>query len=289
MNPMDLHPEALFDAMRVGGLSAVQRARLEAHCAQCPACLFELRWLDTQLGAATPSADDRAYGEAAFDRVLRTTKPAPRARARPARWLLRWGVGSLLLGAGFGAVFLAERALWPTAKPPIAAHSRPESPPIRDAPQVAPVEARAYAPPSDPVPTAPQPSTADKPSANLLLAAARQASTQGELQRAARLYRQVIERFPTSLAAGAAQLALGRLLQAELGRPRAAMTLFDSYLRQHPRGALAEDALYYRALSLESLGRAHEAEADLRRLVSMFPRSLYVPPARARLTREHRQ
>lgn len=124
------------------------------------------------------------------------------------------------------------------------------------------------------------------PSANALLAAARSAQTLELPVRAARLYRLVIERYPASPEAGAAEVALGRLLLGELAQPRAALRAFDRYLRGHPGGALAEEPLYYRALSLERLGQEHEARAAFRQLATSFPDSLYATGARARLGRE---
>lgn len=313
MTQLDLHPESLFDALRARRLSAGERARLEAHCAQCSACLFELRWLDTQLVAPRPNSEDRAYGEAAFDRVLRAAESA-RPKAPPSRSapgaLLRWGVGALLLGAGIGAALLAGRALWPNPSLPQVTRSQATSPSVAPGPSAAPpgmpmptatpsfeaspsaarpgtpTATPSFEPASSAQPAPGELSGASEPSADALLAAARQASTSGKLRRATRLYKQVIRRFPASAAAGAARVALGRLLQSELGQPKAALALFDAYLRQHPDGALAQDALFYRALAFDSLGRPAESSAELRRLLQTYPHSMYVQSARARLARE---
>jgi outer membrane protein assembly factor BamD (BamD/ComL family) len=121
------------------------------------------------------------------------------------------------------------------------------------------------------------------PSADALLAAARRAQTRDRLQRAARLYRQVIDVHPTTPAASVAKVALGRLLQSKLAQPRAAVPLFDAYLRQHRGGELAEEALYFRALSLARLGDRQLAAHGLRELLTSYPSSLYSAPARAKL------
>jgi outer membrane protein assembly factor BamD (BamD/ComL family) len=116
-----------------------------------------------------------------------------------------------------------------------------------------------------------------------LLDAARQAQIRGRSRHAARSYRRVIHIYPATAAAGAASVALGRLLHVELQQPSAAVPLFESYLRRHPHGALTEEALYFRALALTGLGHAGEAATDLQRLLRSYPASVYAVPARARL------
>jgi TolA-binding protein len=122
---------------------------------------------------------------------------------------------------------------------------------------------------------------ATRPSANQLLAAARRAQSHAQIDRAEQLYSQVINGYAATPAAGAAQIALGRLLFER--QPFEAVTLFDGYLRRRPSGTLAEEALFYRALSLEKLGESQTASASLRELLKRFPKSLYAEPARARL------
>jgi hypothetical protein len=288
---VDLHPEGLFDQLRAGELPPQERLRLEAHCAACAACLFELRWLDASFHSGDVTPDDRARGEAAFDNVLRVTKRSQEPKPSASRhWPLRWGVGGLLLGAGVSvAAFVTQGVLHgvlPTAAPASTSSSRPSAPLYRE---VRPVEPSTSVPLPLP-PPAPRPSTqtsqmvvASAPTADALLAAARHARTRSQLREAAQLYRQVIDRHPATQAASVARVALGRLLDSELSQPRAALALFDAYLRQHRSGELAEEALYYRALSLVSLGQTQKADAGLRELLAAFPNSLYAAPARARL------
>jgi Tetratricopeptide repeat len=282
MTTVDLHPEHLLDALRAGALSSADRARLEAHCARCAVCLFELRWLDTGLVARETTAEDRAYGEAAFDNVLRATRRAP--PTLPPRLRLRWGVGGVLLGVGLSGVLLIGPAPWsrPERRPSVATATELRVPALAPI-ETSPVEPPPQMPMSQPVIT--PPSAASTPSANSLLAAARRASVHRQLERAKGLYRQVIERYPATAAAGAAQVAMGRLLDTELAQPRAAIDSFEAYLRRHPHGELAEEAQYYRALALERVGRRDEARSSLREFVSAFPHSLYAAPARARLAR----
>jgi hypothetical protein len=284
MTSVDLHPEELFDALRVGSLSAPERGRLEVHCERCSACRFELQWLDAKTYAAEPTAEDRAYGEAAFDRVLRATRRAPdlpETRMRKYGWL-RWSVGGLALGTGLGLALFFGRELWSGSAQPAQRDERAAS-------KAAMPEAAPPLPSRDPLAietvTAPlpQPTAANLPSANALLAAARRAQIEDNSSRAQHLYRSVIHQYPGATAADAARIALGRL-DYELADARSALPLFEDYLHRHPDGALAEEALYYRALSLERLGRKREANAGLRALLQAFPSSVYAAQARARLT-----
>jgi outer membrane protein assembly factor BamD (BamD/ComL family) len=115
------------------------------------------------------------------------------------------------------------------------------------------------------------------------LAAATLARSHGELEQAAQRYRSVIERYPASRAAGAAQVALGRLLYTELGQPSAALDVLTGYLNRAGDTALTEEVLYYRGLCLQDQGRAAEARESFSRLLAQFPASLYAPRARAKL------
>jgi outer membrane protein assembly factor BamD (BamD/ComL family) len=92
----------------------------------------------------------------------------------------------------------------------------------------------------------------------------------------------VIDTYPATAAAGAARVALGRL-SYELDTSREALRLFDDYLRQYPNGALIEEALYYRALSLARLGHRRQAADGLRALLTSFPNSVYAAQARSQL------
>jgi tetratricopeptide (TPR) repeat protein len=280
MNVVDLHPEQLFDAMREGRLSADDRVRLDAHCAHCAACSFELRWLEDEPVAPEPSAEDHAYGEAALNHVLQLHEAPRTVLPNPSRHLpLRLGVGGLVLACAIGLVLLLGRVHGTVT------------------PAVAPVAPVLPPPPSEPVPQAEleaavprgqesaPPRAAAVPSANELLASARRAHSRGQIDRAHRLYRQVIETYAASSAAGTAHVALGRLLYEDEQEPSAALVEFERYLHRRPSGALAEEALFYRALSFERLGDSERAAESLRTLLKVYPRSVYAASARARLRR----
>lgn len=280
MNVVELHPEQLFDALRKGRLTAADRARLEAHCARCTACTFELRWLEAPPIAAEPTAEDCAYGEAALDNVLRT-RGAQRIELpqTTVTWPLRLSVGVALLAVGAAVTWFVTQpgaVEEPRTLPPVVTHV----PELSSQPSEAPRSVQQ--------PELVGSSAKDTPvlSANQLLATARRAHTRGQIARAERLYRQVIEGYPATSAAGVAQLALGRLLYEDRARPSAALAQFDAYLRQQPTGSLAEEALYYRALSLDQLGQSARAAESLRTLLRRYPRSIYAGQARARVDHE---
>lgn len=286
MSVLELHPEHLVDAMREGRLTAADRVRLQAHCARCSACMFELRWVEQSDVSAEPSAADRAYGQAAFDSVLRTHGSRSRdAAAKTFSWSVRhaWLVG-ILLACGVSAAFLAPWSGGGAGHHAVASSLRtrvPEAvealdcaPPVRvedvsfDRTQALHKRAR---------------SVVTFPSANQLLASARLAYTRGDVERALRLYRQVVQRYASASAAGAAQIALGRLLYEEKAQPSAALVEFDDYLHRRPGGTLSEEALFFRALSLDRLGKPQQAEDTLHKLLRLYPRTVYAASAGIRL------
>jgi tetratricopeptide (TPR) repeat protein len=283
---VDLHPEELFDALRVGSLTSSDRIRLEAHCARCAACQFELGWLDTNVNPAELTVEDLAHAEAGLDRLLRAAEQGnglQRQRA-PRHLPLRWAAGGALLGTILTVALFSARELWTRHEYSRSASEHTSSrqvarevasPKMPEVPTAEPIR----------VPPVSPPSTARPPTANALLAAARRARTQDESSRARRLYQQVIETYPSTAAAGAARVALGRLIYDESGSPHSALTLFDAYLNQSPNGSLAEEALYYRALSLDRIGRTRQAQECLRLLLKRFPQSVYAAPARSRTAR----
>ena len=121
--------------------------------------------------------------------------------------------------------------------------------------------------------------------AEAALSLATQARSTGYEGEAVERYRHVIERFPRTRAAGAAQVALGRLLYTELSQPAAALPLFAAYLARGGAQELAEEAMYHRGMCLIALQRTREASASFRQLLELFPGSMYAAQARAQLSR----
>lgn len=77
----------------------------------------------------------------------------------------------------------------------------------------------------------------------------------GGYSMAAETYRQLIREYPGSEDARNALVSLGQLELVELGRPKAALDNFRSYLKESPRGFLAEEARLGVVRALNKLGR----------------------------------
>ena len=118
--------------------------------------------------------------------------------------------------------------------------------------------------------------------ATALLAEAGRARGEGQLDRAASLYRRLQREFPGTPEALVSTVPLGRLL-LDGGSARAALAAFDGYLRGMPRGPLVAEALYGKGRALEALGDGVEERRTWERLVTDQAGSAYAPHARRRL------
>lgn len=107
------------------------------------------------------------------------------------------------------------------------------------------------------------------------------ARRRGEHARAATLYRELGERFPSAPEAATAQVTFARMLLDD-GDPAAAVPLFDRYLARG-KTTLREEALVGRARALSQLGRTDGERAAWELLKAEFPGSLHVHRADARL------
>jgi TolA-binding protein len=116
-----------------------------------------------------------------------------------------------------------------------------------------------------------------------LFSRANQARRDGKVTEAVRLYRALQERFSGSSEELVSRVALGRLLLDRLGDSRGALVQFNSYLASPGHGALREEAMVGRALSLGRMGRAAEERAAWRDLLDAWPQSTYRKRAQARL------
>lgn len=105
-----------------------------------------------------------------------------------------------------------------------------------------------------------------------LLAFAENAAVRDQLHRAARLYQELLRRFPRSPEAPMAQLGLARLQLEQLQDPAAAAESYGAFLEANPDDDLAPDAALGRARALEAAGSA-EAAAAWRTIDERYPES----------------
>ena len=106
---------------------------------------------------------------------------------------------------------------------------------------------------------------------------------EGKYRAAADAYLLVVERFPGSLSAYAAQVAAASLMREYLNAPKRASRLYRSALSARPGGALNLEALQGLALSHQDLGDIRRERATLRALVAKHPLTPAARRAEARL------
>jgi len=95
----------------LGALAPNERARFEAHLAECAACRSDVQALGEVAGLLAHAAPAATPPAALRDRILREARqvrPIGRRRAPIVPWLV--AAASLVLAVGFGYVYLRERA-----------------------------------------------------------------------------------------------------------------------------------------------------------------------------------
>ena len=162
-------------------------------------------------------------------------------------------------------------------KPEAAANLAPE-----------PVAAEPVSVPTPEVEQAPEAATSTRAtgarSAAELFAAANVARREGEVGKAARMYRELVRQHARAPEGLVARVTFGRLLLDRLGDARGALREFDAYLGDAKQGTLREEALIGRALALGKLGRAREERRAWTALLAAFPNTGYAERAKARAT-----
>lgn len=315
MSPRDCPDDELLRARR-GELSAEEARALEAHLATCALCR-----MSTALGRgldplSAPDDEDESMARRLVARQLVPAtdgaplpfvRPGPRVVSLPVR---RRPLGGrpLAFAAGFLLVTsLASAAYWTvhvravrraaehaasvaprtrttrapgtTSAPPPARAVSPApllaSPPERK-PGASPPPAAPFHPPAEIRPTTPvTPET--------LLRDANEARRARHLDAAARLYRGLQVRFPSSREAILSRLSLGNVLLSQ-GAFAEALEQFRAYGRAPGDLAeLGEEALLGQARALAALGRRDDERAVWHTLQSRFPTSEYAWRARQRL------
>ncbi len=312
-----LHPEALLERDARGDeLSPADRARLEAHLADCPTCRFE-RQLRADFGEElegevtpserlalvglsaipVPSDVEQTAPPATREVVLALPRRAPRRRVTRATWLL--AAAAVFAVSVAGATGVGQRA-WShivaaaspapvtevAASRPVAKHTAPRRAPAP--PAVAPSEVAHEAPSADVLAAAPPPvpppvhrAAPPVDRAAALFEEANAARRQGSYARAIDLQRELVSRFPRSREAHVAHETLGRLL-LDRGDPSGAVASFDAYLAGGS-GELGEEAMVGRATALERLGRPAQAADAWRALLAAYPETAYATHAKSRL------
>jgi TolA-binding protein len=159
------------------------------------------------------------------------------------------------------SVAATEPALSPSSKPAAASSPEPAQEPARPA----------------------APAAVESASASELFSRANQARRDGKVTEAVRLYRALQERFSGTSEELVSRVTLGRLLLDRLGDSRGALVQFNSYLASPGGGALREEAMVGRALSLGRMGRSAEERAAWKALLDTWPKSTHQKRAQARL------
>lgn len=290
MTRFDLHPEELLERAERGALSSPDWLRLEQHLAECSVCRVE-RALRAQAALdAAPLRDEKLLlARVKRDVALRLqTSPAQRSRRKRAGLAIGLVAGSLASVATAATLVVMHRAATaretaaaltrPAAKARIAApaHTPPTPATLPSVPEPAEVAPLSAVPPA-------KPAVVDVSSAAEAFSRANLARRDGKVKEAVRLYRSLQEHFAGSSEELVSRVALGRLLLDRLGDSRGALVQFNSYLASPGRGALREEAMVGRALSLGRLGRSAEERAAWTALLEAWPKSAHAKRAQARL------
>lgn len=253
-----------------------------------PRSLEDLLHADVRVDVAPRPGD-----EARLSRIVGGTMAATGTAA--AAWL---GLRALLSGKAvaisIATATVTAAAAWALARPdglPARAVTQPQPARASDAegeraaPSVAqlPVVPAAAPPPDDRPPPLEDVSASRRPlrptasvpaiDAAALLERAAAARRDGRIDAAIADYTAIGERFAGSREDDVGCVALGRLQLVR--EAAAALATFDRCLRDHPRGALVEQAMIGRADALRALGRVDEASAASAAVLERFPDSLH--------------
>jgi TolA-binding protein len=292
MTRFDLHPEDLLERAERGVIGAADRLRLEQHLAECAVCRVQSALSAQAALDAQPLRDEKlllARLKRDVTRRLETeTAAAPRTRGKRTvvvLALLAASVASVATATTLVVMHRAATSRQIVAAPPPAAKPRPAPAAAQLAAPAPLVEERVpqvAAPPTN----AALPSKAapvDVTSAAEAFSRANLARRDGKVKEAVRLYRTLQERYAGSSEELVSRVALGRLLLDRLGDSRGALVQFNSYLASPGSGALREEAMVGRALSLGRLGRTAEERAAWTALLEAWPKSAHAKHAQARL------
>jgi hypothetical protein len=284
------------------GADAPGAERVSAPLRQCRSCRRELalaRALKDEFAGYSGVEDLARRVAAAVGEDL--ARPNPR-KARPQRrgtaWYMLAAAAILVSMAAIAAEYPTIQRAWGgrnssgepstagTAPPltstvaePVEETPVPSPPTDLDDHRVEPPPARGSTPSAQIIGSVPGGSG---PTARDLFTSANLARRHNDGSRASSLYRELQRRYPTSVEALVSRVSFGRILLDNLGDPAGALVQFDGYLGQTAHVALAEEALFGRAMSLSRLGRLDAERDTWRTLLARYPSSIYAERARVR-------
>jgi hypothetical protein len=102
----------------------------------------------------------------------------------------------------------------------------------------------------------------------------------GRAAEAAQVYQQVRQRFPNTDSSALAAFALGRLAFDQKGAYAEAASLFQTYVRERPRGSFALEARGRRMEALHRAGDTTGARAAASEYLRLYPNGLHAAQAR---------
>lgn len=296
MTRFDLHPEDLLERERRGTANAAELMRLMQHVTECCVCRVERALVAQAALDAAPLRDEElvvARLKRAFSArpVAPTRRHSKRSGAFLAVALVAVTVASMAAAATFVIVRGAAAPQAIVTQQPsqrrLPAAPPQRSKPVTDEPRsIAAAEASAAEPRSKQEPEVARSAArvaVEPASASELFSRANQARRDGKATEAVRLYRALQERFSGTSEELVSRVTLGRLLLDRLGDSRGALVQFNSYLASPAGGALREEAMVGRALSLGRMGRTTEESAAWQALLDGFPKSTQRKRAQARL------
>jgi hypothetical protein len=295
MTRFDLHPEDLLERERRGTANADELLRLTQHLAGCCVCRVERALVVQARLDATPLPDEELV-VARLKRAATARLAAPtdlRSKQKRAFVAIALAAGTVASVAAAATFVIVRGATAPAAsvaavigQPPLPPAPRHRSEPVRiDEPrEITATEAVKPNVEGEPKVVRSAPRAAVEPAgASELFSRANQARRDGKTSEAVRLYRALQERFAGSSEELVSRVTLGRLLLDRLGDSRGALVQFNSYLASPAGGALREEAMVGRALSLGRMGRSAEERAAWQALLDGYPKSTQRKRAQARL------
>ena len=296
MSPVESHPEELLDRARRAPLPPEEQRALNAHLESCAACRFQnltrpglfahVPTLPNDadvVAAALRRAEAELRGERAGIVSLSQFTSAPRRWGRRGVVVAALSLAAALAGATMASLQTRRTTTSPRPGTSIAS-AAPSPAPIDEArPAVSSTAPSLAIASSRPVAPTPRPAVQSASSCAKSFTEGNRLRREGDVSRAAQVYRRLALDCPGSSEALTSHVLLGRISLDRLANPAAALAEFNEYLAQAGHGSLREDALIGRALALGRLGRPAEERSAWDVLLREYPDSMYAEQARAKL------